>query len=79
MKRIIEELLIDYLICDYEIIQPDGTIKKEEFIPNIYYHIPNKTLYIKPSLPPYRMVVLRRLIYNYELPIENIIVGTPEC
>ena len=79
MKRVIEELLIEHLTCNYEITQPDGTIKKETYKPNIYYHIPNKTLYIKPMLPPYRMVVLKRIIYNEDLPIENIVVGTPEC
>lgn len=76
MKQYIENLITDALTTIYE---QKGVIDPIIIKPSVEWNEITKVLYIKTSLPTYRMVVLKRLIYNYEIPVSNIIVGNPEC
>lgn len=75
MKQMIENIITDGLTITYKVPEALTPIIWK---PDVEYNEEDKTIYIKPSLPPYRMVVLKRLIYNYGMPIDNIIVGTPD-
>lgn len=76
MKQYIEDLITNTLTTIYE---QEGVIEPIIIKPSVEWNEITKVLYIKTSLPTYRMVVLKRLIYNYEIPVSNIIVGNPEC
>lgn len=75
MKQYIEDLITNALTTIYE---QKGVIDPIIMKPDVEWDEKTKILYIKPYLPTYRMVVLKRLIYNYDMPISNIIVGNPD-
>lgn len=76
MKQYIEDLITNALTTIYE---QEGVIDQIIIKPSVEWNEITKVLYIKSSIPTYRMVVLKRLIYNYEIPVSNIIVGNSEC
>lgn len=74
MKQYIEHLIRKYLTSEYYIKgQPDPIAECPSFEYNEY----TQTIKFYSNIPPYKMVILRRIIKAYEIPIENIIVGTP--
>lgn len=74
MKQYIESIIRRYITTTYYI---DGKNEPIVECPYFEYNEYIKTLFIKPSIPTYKMAILKKVIKEYEIPIENIIVGTP--
>ena len=75
MKRYIEDFITDKLTTIYEI---KGQLTPIINKPSVVWDEKTKVLYIKPSIPTYRILILKRIISNYEIPVSNIIIGYPE-
>lgn len=76
MKQYIEEKLIDELTIKRRWLDTEMT---ETIKQDIEYIEETKDIVIHNDIAPYILVCLKRLIYMYGLPVNNIIVGTPEC
>lgn len=69
LKSIIEEALTDTWI---------NKITGERFTKVPTYEFNNDILHIYTPVKPYKLVILRRLLYIAKIPYRNIIVGNPD-
>jgi len=69
VQNIINEALIDKWYDRYT---------GEEHISTPMYDVMNDIIHIYTPVKPYKLVVLRRLLYIAKIPYKNIIVGNPD-